>query len=236
MMFAKRTDIEAIAKEAFQKVIEEYKQGVSEQINVSLTAFKINIESKINEQINDKLEIIKGIAESFKELSNRISNENETIRKQIKTCGNSSQLEEKLEKQFSVLSDAINDRLNKVEKRIDENFSKIEKVGEKIAETKSDISQNEERLDAFIDVISEKIADLTKKKKPIAKVFKEQKCPFDQKIEKCEIWEHRIDANDAPVFCIACRSTVTLNDKGLTNVRIQEIATGNSRSTDEIGK
>ena len=91
---------------------------------------------------------------------------------------------------------------------VNKNSESIKQIEKSVSEKLQD---QENRLAAFIDVISERASN----DEGLASCFKQDDCPFDPKIKKCPIWMKRPVRNDAPNFCMPCRLQKQLTAKGM---------------------
>ena len=179
------------------------KAELKREIKTSMTATEIGLE----DSLNTKIEAISKSIESIKSVT-----ENIDVIKQLQEASNAASTK---------ASTLLAGRLQKLETQVDEMKDNVDERFESA----------DARLEAFIDVMSEKLSDLGKKKNltPTADIFKKDICPFDLRVGRCEVWKSRPKVNDAPAACAACRAAVSLQERGVTSVSIQQITAGNSR-------
>jgi len=205
-----KREIKNISEEMLNNKIDELNVKLKRQVKTSIVASETILEDKINK----KLDIITEVVESIKADAINFS----AIKEWQKKSHNNNIAVVDLMK-------SLTNRLNEAEKKFKDSLSEhTQNIDEQIENTDA-------RLDSFIDVMSEKIVELGKKKSELeksskftAKIFSNNKCPFDLRIGKCEVWASRPNKNDAPNACAACRSAVLLQERGITNVSIQQIA------------
>lgn len=102
----------------------------------------------------------------------------------------------------------MNDTVEQLRAEVKKNQDNTESLKSLVDEK---IKEHTATLDAFIDVISERVNN----DRVLADCFKQNDCPFDPKIKQCKIWMHRPVKNDAPNYCSPCRLQKMLREKGL---------------------
>jgi len=210
---------EGISEKDVERIIDKrektLKDEIKREIKTSLTAFEIDLEQNFDEKLT---QIAAGI-------------------QQIKDATSTDDLQDLLRKNSessNAAVKAINRNLVKLEAKVDTAVNELNATKNEFDGKIQDVNS---KVDAFVEVISEKLAAITKKKnEPLTSIYENDGCPFDNRIDSCEIWKNRIEINDAPAFCSACRGAAMLHKKGLSNVRIQQITTGNIGSAEPDGK